>query len=105
MPLTESAIRYYLQERGRIGFGTYDPSQTVAPKMMTMRVKWIWMNGQMMTMKNEGLKINRGTGLQFPTISDIKNLLINEYDFGESLQNGRKIYLYRRKCRKNNTHK
>lgn len=40
------------------------------------------MNGQMMTMKNEGLKINRGTGLQFPTISDIKNLLINEGDSG-----------------------
>ena len=46
-----------------------------------------------MTMKNES-KINRGTRLQFPTIcptiSDIKNLHINEYDFGESLQNGRK---------------
>ena len=65
---------------------------------MRIKAKSIGLRKPMMTMKNEGLKINRGTRLQFPTIcptiSDIKNLHINEYDFGESLQNGRKIYLF-----------
>ena len=51
---------------------------------MRMKAKSIGLRKRMMTMKNES-KINRGTWLQFPTIcptiSDIKNLHINEYDF------------------------
>lgn len=56
-----------------------------------------------MMMKNEP-KINRGTVFHFsticPTISGVKNLLINEYDFLERLQNGRKVYLIQGKCQK-----
>ena len=56
-----------------------------------------------MMMKNEP-KINRGTALHFsticPTISGVKNLLINEYDFLDRLQNGRKVYLIQGKSQK-----